>query len=98
MADTKIETAPKKGETAAQFKGRIEETAREIERQRALTPEPVAPAPTPTPAQVNAPGPVAQPQMEPAAPAITGNKEVDEWWVKKGFKTPQDLEQSYREL
>lgn len=96
MTDAQLETAPKKGETAAQFKGRIEETAREIARQNA---KPVTvPDPTPAPAQVSAPGTVAQPTSEPAAPAITGNKEVDEWWVKKGFKTPQDLEQSYREL
>lgn len=103
--DTKLETAPKKGETAQQFKSRIEETRRELARQEAskpLTPATEVPTPasiTPTAAQVNAPGPVAQPQNEPPASATRGTvPEVDEWWAKKGFKTSEDIANSYREL
>jgi hypothetical protein len=105
MPDDKIETSPKKGETAAQFKERIEETRRELERQKALTPEPVpasTPAPAATaqaPAQVSAQGNVAQAEGQPPAKATSGViPEVDEWWAKKGFKTPEDIANSYREL
>lgn len=104
MTNSSPETAPKKGETADQYKARIAETQRELERQKAFKPQPV-PAGTPEPtaavapaAQVNAPGPVAEPPSPPAAPAITGNKEVDEWWAKKNFKSTEDMANSYREL
>lgn len=99
-----IQTEPMKGETSEQFKARIEETRRDLERQKALTPSPVpASSPAPLadgriPEQVNTSGTVANPQNVPAAPAITGNKEVDDWWAKKGFKSQEDLERSYREL
>lgn len=105
MPDTQIETSPKRGETAAQFKDRIEETRRELERQEALKPQPVPAsvpvpsAPAAAPAQVGAQGNVAQPPEVPPASATRGViPEVDEWWSKKGFKTPEDIASSYREL
>lgn len=99
MADEKLETAPRKGETADEFKSRILETQRDLARQKAQATAAPAPEATRAPAQVSAPAPVAQPQGEPPAPATRGViPEVDEWWAKKGFKSPDDIANSYREL
>lgn len=96
---------PKKGETSAQFKARIEETKREMARAdaQAKPPEPPpAPAPTPAPQQPEQvpPTPATNPNPEPPATksAVTGNKEIDEWLGKKGFKTNEDVAISLREL
>jgi len=99
---------PKKGETAEQFKSRIEETQRELKRMESQgtkpeTPTPAAPAPVATveaPAQVS---PTVPPVInpDPAGPpkgVVTGNQEVDKWLEKKGFKSTEDMAQSLREL
>ncbi len=104
MVDAIVETAPKKGETAEQFKSRIAETRRELERQNKSASAPASnSAPDANgqlPAQVNAPGSVAQPlDVPPAEQATRGIiPEVDDWWAKKGFKTPEDIANSYREM
>lgn len=97
---------PKQGETSEQFKARIGATERDLKRaaaQAQATPtlDPQKPA-EPAPDQVP---PAAPPAIPPVpdplaakAPAVTGNAEVDEWWAKKGFKSPEDLAVSYREL
>lgn len=91
---------PNKGETAEQFKGRIEEKQRELKREEnaraAAAPKPApaaAPQVTPPVSQDERP---AKPQVAPAV--ATGNPEVDEWLGKKGFKSPEDVAVSLREL
>lgn len=106
MTQANIETAPKKGETSEQFKARIEETRRELAREEATRQNPHAnaapgsPTPAATPEQVNTSGSVANPSAEPPAQGATRGvvPEVDDWWAKKGFKTPEDIANSYREL
>lgn len=109
MTDSNNDLGPKKGETADQFKARIQETQRELKRAEAQgKPEAAAPpaaipgAPPQASAQVSPPVPKAE--VPPAgAPApkpgvLTGNAEVDEWLGKKGFKSTEDMAQSLREL
>lgn len=99
-----LETEPQKGESAEQFKARIAEAQRDLERQKSVSAPasaPASPAPSQPPAQGDASGPVAEPQGNPPAAASATRgviPEVDEWWSKKGFKTPEDIAQSYREL
>lgn len=101
MSKETDDLAPKKGETADQFKARIAETQRDIKRSEAQKPpEPPTVPPAPVPAQVpSKESQAVKPPAEPPKPAtVTGNAEVDEWWAKKGFKSTEDLAQSYREL
>lgn len=94
--------APQKGETAEQFKGRISETERELKRAaKAATQTPPVPATT-TSAQVSAD--VKTGEQLPASATdksksvlVTGNVELDEWLVKKGPMTLENLASSYRE-
>lgn len=90
------ETEPQKGESAEQFKERIAETQRELKRAEKAA---ATATPAPTPAAPAQAAPQANPQAQaPAKAGATGNAEVDEWWEKKGFKSTEDLAQSYREL
>jgi hypothetical protein len=101
MVDPKPETEPKKGETSEQFKERIEEAQRELARQNAAKPasQPALNDPSKSQEQVTTSAPVAQPQGTPPATATSGViPEVDEWWSKKGFKSSEDIANSYREL
>ncbi len=108
MENKNDDLGPRKGETSDQFKARITETQRELNRQAAAAKPAPAPEPTPAPAPASkAPEQVptpAAPVERPAAPATTpkqgptGNPEVDAWWEKKGFKSTEDLANSYREL
>lgn len=78
---------PQKGETAEAFKERIEEAQRELKRSEKVAAKAIMPLPAQVP-------PIEAPKKNGA----TGNAEVDEWWEKKGFKSAEDLAQSYREL
>lgn len=87
---------PQKGETAEQFKERIEETQREMKRAQKAAQK----APEPVPAQVptNATTSDVPPAGAPAkAVLVTGNAELDEWLEKKGPMTLENLASSYRE-
>lgn len=107
MPDLKTdETSVRPGETAADFKKRIEETQRELKREEAarnapkVQPEPSKSVEVVTPAQVTPASPDLTRQERPqVAPTMaTGNPEVDEWLGKKGFKSMEDMAVSLREL
>lgn len=99
MSNEPNDLGPKKGETATQFKGRIEDTQRDLKRAEAQAAAQVPSAPVPAPvAQVSAPAPAAVTPAPVAPKGVTGNPEVDAWWDKKGFKSTEDMAQSYREL
>lgn len=98
MSET-VNLEPQKGESADAFKERIAETEREMKRATkaaasVTAPASVAPAQVP-PTGANGAVPSAN---TPAKAGVTGNAEVDEWWEKKGFKSTEDMAQSYREL
>lgn len=103
---TDNDTKPKKGESAAQFKERIEEKQREFARAQAMqpaqvpptAPNPAVPAAAPAAQVPPAPAPSVSPESTPKFTPVSGNPEVDEWWQKKGFKTTDDVAQSYREM
>lgn len=103
MPETNLETDVKRNETSAQFRERIEETRRELERQKSVAQpasQPASAQSAQTPEQVNGSSSVAKSQNEPPADPVTRGAipEIDEWWAKKGFKTPDDIANSYREL
>lgn len=107
-----IELAPKEGETPDQFLARIEDKKRELKVEETTpTPEPeLVQVPAPTIEEDNVP---SQPDDKPAesAPAPSaaeaplteesdGDKasKAEQYAKKKGWKTPEDVIQSYREL
>lgn len=104
MSDDKL--GPQKGESADQFKARIMETQREMNRAQAQAArpaaapaiEPVLPDAPPAPAQVPQPEAKSVPEPVKSQGVVTGNPEIDEWLGKKGFKTPEDMAQSLREM
>jgi len=90
---------PQKGESADAFKERIAEAQREIKRAaKAATTAPASGSAAPAQVPPVAANGAVPPTQAPAKAGITGNAEVDEWWEKKGFKSTEDMAQSYREL
>lgn len=93
---------PKPGESAAQFKDRITQTQRDLARAQAHAPVAVQDPPA-TQAQLPTATANANPSGAPAATPDQGRmpfvtKEAEDWWSKKGFKSADDMAQSYREL
>lgn len=99
------------GPTAAQIKEQIAEKQRELKAAAAAKPVAPAPEPTPIPASVPpepAPAPFdanKPPQAAPESgadgvPGPTGNDKPEwkKWIEKKGFKGPEDMVRSMREL